>query len=186
MEKFRRSRFLIAAVLALMVFMSVNCGYILYPWRRGNPPGDIDGGTLVMDILWFIPGIVPGAIALAIDFSTGSIYLGRGRKERRGRIRIRHTTIRIDSLSVHPGDRLGLCLNLAAPPAINSDVMVTLAPGANGGDTAVIFDTRYAKADEPKNMVVLTVPADLRPGEYRMSVAVNGVESNTVDLKVTL
>lgn len=31
-----------------------------------------------MDLLWLIPGIVPGVIALIVDFSTGAIYV-RGR-----------------------------------------------------------------------------------------------------------
>ena len=37
---------------------SVGCGYILYPERRGNSGGTVDGGTLVMDLLWLLPGIV--------------------------------------------------------------------------------------------------------------------------------
>jgi hypothetical protein len=30
---------------------------------------------MVMDILWLIPGIVPGVIALVVDFSSGGIYV---------------------------------------------------------------------------------------------------------------
>lgn len=57
------------------------CAAILHPERQGNPPGPIDVAPLILDILWFIPGIVPGIIALAVDFGTGAIYLG-GRKRR--------------------------------------------------------------------------------------------------------
>jgi hypothetical protein len=56
------------------------CATILYPERRGNRSGVIDVGPLILDILWFIPGIIPGIIALAVDFSTGAIYLGGKRR----------------------------------------------------------------------------------------------------------
>jgi hypothetical protein len=54
---------------------SVGCGYILYPERRGNAGGTIDGGTLVMDLLWLIPGIVPGVVFLIVDFTSGAMYV---------------------------------------------------------------------------------------------------------------
>lgn len=53
------------------------CGYFLYPERRGNS-SDVDGGTLVMDLLWLLPGIIPGVIALVVDFSSGAIYTRGG------------------------------------------------------------------------------------------------------------
>ena len=55
---------------------TVGCAYILHPERRGNTGGAIDGGMLVCDILWLLPGIVPGVIALIVDFSNGAIYVG--------------------------------------------------------------------------------------------------------------
>jgi hypothetical protein len=54
---------------------SVGCGYFLHPERRGTQSGVIDGATMVMDILWLIPGIIPGVIALVVDFSSGGIYV---------------------------------------------------------------------------------------------------------------
>ncbi len=57
---------------------SFGCGYILYPERRGNRGGNIDAGTMVMDLLWLLPGIVPGVVALVVDFSSGAIYVGGG------------------------------------------------------------------------------------------------------------
>jgi hypothetical protein len=54
---------------------SLGCGYILYPERRGNAGGTIDGGTLVMDLLWLIPGIVPGVVFLIVDFTSGAMYV---------------------------------------------------------------------------------------------------------------
>jgi len=57
---------------------SAGCGYLLYPERRGTQSGTIDSGTMVMDLLWLLPGIVPGVVALIVDFSSGAIYV-RGR-----------------------------------------------------------------------------------------------------------
>ena len=50
------------------------CGYLLYPERRGRRSGVIDGGVLIVDVLWLLPGLLPGIICLVVDFSTGCIY----------------------------------------------------------------------------------------------------------------
>jgi hypothetical protein len=55
----------------------IGCGHFLYPERRGNTH-NVDGGVLVMDLLWLLPGIIPGVIALIVDFSSGAIYRGGG------------------------------------------------------------------------------------------------------------
>ena len=54
------------------------CATILHPEQRGNHGGRLDVGPLILDILWFIPGLVPGIIALVVDFGTGAIYTGHG------------------------------------------------------------------------------------------------------------
>lgn len=58
-------------------FSTLGCGYILYPERRQGRAqgGQIDPVVLVMDLLWLIPGIVPGVIALVWDGIHGSWYL---------------------------------------------------------------------------------------------------------------
>ena len=68
----------IAAIVTLSLLSS--CATFLYPERKGNSGGQIDVGPLVLDILWFIPGLIPGVVALAIDFTTGAIYLGGGKR----------------------------------------------------------------------------------------------------------
>ena len=79
-------------VLATVV-SSTGCGHFLYPERRGNS-SDVDGGTLVMDLLWLLPGIIPGVVALIVDFSSGAIYTRGGghaavRMSRDGRVAVR-------------------------------------------------------------------------------------------------
>ena len=71
---------LTASLLAATLAPTTGCGYFLHPERRGNSGGGVDGVTLVFDILWLIPGIIPGVIALVVDFSSGAIYVGGGRR----------------------------------------------------------------------------------------------------------
>jgi hypothetical protein len=66
----------VTALLATAAPMLAGCAYILHPERRGNRGGAIDGGMLVCDILWLLPGIIPGVVALIVDFSNGAIYVG--------------------------------------------------------------------------------------------------------------
>ncbi|MBN2722891.1 MAG: hypothetical protein JXR95_02340 [Deltaproteobacteria bacterium] len=72
----KSSRKLVAGVIIAVFAVTAGCGYFLHPERRnrGVAGGRIDTGALVMDILWLIPGIVPGVIALLVDFTTGAIY----------------------------------------------------------------------------------------------------------------
>jgi hypothetical protein len=77
------------ALATLLVMAGSSCGYFLHPERRGQQSGRIDSATMVMDLLWLLPGIVPGVIALVVDFSSGAIYVRGG-----------------TALNVQPGTRL--------------------------------------------------------------------------------
>jgi hypothetical protein len=67
----------IVFLVCLVTFSS--CGYFLYPERRGQTGGNIDVAILALDCAGFFFGILPGAIALAVDFSSGAIYLPAGK-----------------------------------------------------------------------------------------------------------
>lgn len=68
------------ASTALMLGAS-GCGYLLYPGRNGRRGGKVDPLILVIDLLWLLPGLVPGIICLAVDFTTGCIYGGGERAQ---------------------------------------------------------------------------------------------------------
>lgn len=71
------NRFLRAVAAGTLLTLggsSVSCGYLLHPERRGLQSGAIDGATMVMDCLWLLAGVVPGVVALVVDFSSGGIY----------------------------------------------------------------------------------------------------------------
>ncbi len=116
----------IALVAALGTF-SASCAYVLHPERRnsGRTSGRLDTVPLVLDILWFLPGIIPGVVAIIVDFTTGAIYVDNsgarhGVKNSRLAIRIpavnQPTTVTLkllsadgrvldqDSARVKPGD----------------------------------------------------------------------------------
>jgi hypothetical protein len=68
-------RFLICAVL---IFLLMGCGTILYPKRIGQKGGNIDAGVAVMDGLCILLFVIPGIVAFIVDFSNGTIYLPGG------------------------------------------------------------------------------------------------------------
>lgn len=63
---------MVAIVFSLQL---VSCGYLLYPERRGQTHGRIDPAIAVLDGVGLLLFIVPGIVAFAVDFATGTIYL---------------------------------------------------------------------------------------------------------------
>jgi hypothetical protein len=68
---------LIALTLVVAIaFLSSSCGTILYPERRGQPPGGpLDPGVVILDALGLLFFVIPGVVAFIVDFSNGTIYL---------------------------------------------------------------------------------------------------------------
>jgi copper chaperone CopZ len=62
-------------VCAVLIVQLTGCGTLMYPERRGQKGGRIDAGVAVMDGICLLFFIIPGVIAYAVDFSTGTIYL---------------------------------------------------------------------------------------------------------------
>ena len=68
------------AVATLIAFAASGCAWTFHPERRGNNGGYIATAPLIGDILWFIPGILPGVIFLIVDFTSGAIYVNHPRE----------------------------------------------------------------------------------------------------------
>lgn len=66
-------------VVAFFLLQTAACGYFIYPERRGQSRGRIDPAVAIMDGVCLILFVVPGIIAFAVDFSSGTIYLPGGR-----------------------------------------------------------------------------------------------------------
>lgn len=67
----------LAAILltTAMTTQLAACGTLFYPERRGQISGQIDSGVAILNAIGLLFYFVPGAIAFAVDFATGAIYL---------------------------------------------------------------------------------------------------------------
>lgn len=148
----------IAAVVSLSLLSS--CATILHPERKGNAGGSIDVGPLILDILWFIPGLIPGIIALAVDFSTGAIYLGGGKRSGR--------------LDVGPQGEITI-----APPAVEREAHVELRLVDERG-VVLVSDAGTWSPDgaEPVSVslaaAATSLSADQRTADLRLELVVDG------------
>ena len=69
-----------SALVTTMLVNTTACGVILYPERKGQRSGRIDVGVAALDAIGLLFFLVPGVIAFAVDFATGTIYLPGGRR----------------------------------------------------------------------------------------------------------
>ncbi len=155
MRKAFNQKLVLLALAGALVLTTLNCGYILYPERKGQAKGDFDIPVLIMDCLWFIPGVIPGAVALIVDFTTGCIY------EPATAVPKKKT-----------GDDLQLRMRGKAPA--EADLQVSLR---GPGGYAVLLDRHYAQGEEQFGTVSATLPEQIAPGNYQLILSVNGIEN---------
>ncbi|SDZ76630.1 hypothetical protein [Microbulbifer marinus] len=67
-----------ASCLLVMMMNLTACGYFLYPERKGQAGGRVDPVVVILDGAALLFGILPGVVAFAVDFTTGTIYLPAG------------------------------------------------------------------------------------------------------------
>lgn len=67
-------------VSGALIMQLLGCGYLLHPERRGQRGGNIDPGIAILDGVGLLLFIIPGVIAFAVDFTTGTIYYPAGRR----------------------------------------------------------------------------------------------------------
>ena len=75
MKKTSLRRFISCIVLFFFLAGFASCGYFLHPERRGQTEGEIDNDILLLDCALLLIGILPGVVALIVDFNSGAIYL---------------------------------------------------------------------------------------------------------------
>ena len=74
-----RSRLLVLFVAVVLAFAASGCGAIIYPERIDSAHSErLDTAIVVMDCAWLLVGILPGVVALIVDFSTGAVFLSPG------------------------------------------------------------------------------------------------------------
>ena len=141
----RRSALQCLGKLSLSIMATSGCATILYPERRGNTRGRIDPGPLILDILWFIPGIIPGVIALAVDFASGAIYVSETVTVERGEQRTR--------LGLRPGEHI-----VVQPPRIATATAVELRLVTDAGEVLDAAARQWGTG--PMDPIDLCAPMD--------------------------
>ncbi|MBD3674257.1 MAG: hypothetical protein HUJ26_12100 [Planctomycetaceae bacterium] len=68
-------RLLCGLLATVLLVQSVSCGTLLYPERIGQTRGPLDPAVVALDTVGLLLFVVPGAIAFAVDFYNGTIYL---------------------------------------------------------------------------------------------------------------
>lgn len=73
-----QKRYVALIVLITFTFAAAGCGSILYPQRlREEPSNKLDAPVLLMDCLWLFVFIVPGVVALTVDFANRTVYYSK-------------------------------------------------------------------------------------------------------------
>ena len=150
MKRLLKNKVLVLVMLAAFTLATINCGYILHPERRGQKGGNIDITTLILDCLWFFGGLIPGVVALAVDFSTGGIYESG------------------KDISAAPGQKFTFRLRGSAPQ--DAEVAVTIQD--QDGRVVSLLDRNVAQGEKIADMT-FALPAELAAGKYSLSLTVN-------------
>jgi hypothetical protein len=105
------------ALSAPLVLGLSGCGTLLYPERRGQEGKRIDATVALLDGLGLIFYIIPGLVALLVDFGTGAIYLPKGQAK--------GSLIRVEPKHLIPGqiraiiyEEMGIEVDLNDPRAV--------------------------------------------------------------------
>jgi hypothetical protein len=62
--------------LTLTSVLTLSCGAILHPERKGQPPGgSLDVGIVILDTVLLFLFVIPGVIAFVVDVSNNTLYL---------------------------------------------------------------------------------------------------------------
>jgi len=148
-----RSRGLILAVTLLFALTVTGCGALMHPERKTAKPSDkIDSKTLILDCLWLLAGVVPGIVALGVDFYNDTIYFSE------------------DELKAQAGDKVTLNLHGKAP----ADSVVTLGLVDRDGAELASAKARATSGAAMTDPLSLVMPEDTDLHGARLVVAVDG------------
>ena len=139
------------AIALIVALLHLDCGYILYPERVGRTSGIIDPEVLVMDCLWLLAGIIPGVIAIIVDFHTGCIYTTKKEIQMRRK-------------------RREMRLQFRDPAPVKGKLEVTLT---GEGKKWVLLSKNFEKGEIIEGLD-FTLPEEISSGSYTLTLHVNG------------
>jgi len=158
MKKSWKQKAMVLMVAATLTFSTMQCGIILHPERQGQKSGEVDVPMVVLDCLWLIAGVVPGVVALVVDYATGGIYESKA------------------PVKASPGKKMSFRIKGKAP--VDANVMVTLV--APEGLSFTLLSQHYSKGEERTNMLTFSLPNGIAPGAYNLNISVNGASNVNV------
>ena len=70
---------MLVALAGVLMLQLTACGTLFYGERKGKPASSqIDPAVLVLDCCGLLFGIIPGVVAIVIDYSNKTIYYTKG------------------------------------------------------------------------------------------------------------
>lgn len=72
------SRVIGGVMIATLLTQLTACGTLFYPDRRGQIDGKVDPVIVALDAVGILFYVIPGLLALGIDFATGAVYYPDG------------------------------------------------------------------------------------------------------------
>lgn len=74
-----KKRLLSTLLIVGMINLTTGCGLILHPERQKRTPSHhTDVQSLVFDCLWLLVGVIPGVVALAVDYGSQTVFYSQG------------------------------------------------------------------------------------------------------------
>lgn len=154
-----RNQWLVVFTLGVMLVSASGCGALLYPARlAAKPSRTLDTRVVVLDCLWLVAGLIPGVVALAVDFTTQAAYFSEG------------------EANVSAGDKVSVNVYGAAPA--DSELTLRLVD-VEGRDLTSPARANAVAGEELDMPLSLTVPSGGDTGDARLVLAVNGQDQVT-------
>ena len=157
-----KTRWLIVALTVMFVVASSGCGTLLHPDRRSAKPSHkLDATIVVLDCLWLLVGVIPGVIALGVDFYNKTIYYSEG------------------EVRAGAGDRI--TINLRGPALADARVTLRLLDGA--GRELAVTEAQTVAGEMLGSPLTVTVPAEANLAGAKLALAIDGKSQVTWSLR---
>ncbi len=144
----------VIAVTLIFALATSGCGTLMHPERRtAIPSNKIDAKTAVLDCLWLLVGVIPGVVALGVDFYNDTIYYSE------------------DELKAQGGDNVSVNIRGRSP----ADSLVTLRLlDRDGCDMGISTEVRSCAGSELGTPLTLTIPEGIEIEGAKLILAVEG------------
>ena len=128
----------------------------MYPERlEAKPSRELDTRVVILDCLWLFAGIIPGVVALAVDFTTGAAYFSE------------------DEVELSAGDEVAVNIYGKAPA--DAEVELRLV-NADGRDLTPPDRANAVAGEELEDLLSLSVPDGIDASGIKLVLAVDGRE----------